>query len=248
MTYADIGDDQDADREENQAVDVTQIDQAAREAKAVAAQAEKDFAIAFFHSTPKTAIMRACYELLNKGAKPEDLFVTVAEVVLPRVNSGTKQWIIKQAQAVRPTSFGTLPHGEVEAAYMGRQREIRHALARAAHDAGALIEFQRTGAGHQRVHLTYGGHSRFFTISGTPGNFGALGDMLADERRTLRKLGYVKPSKPKKPDRPRPQAGISSTVAAPAPLPPMPRRRTDPDIYLNGMGAALDQLRRKKAS
>ncbi len=83
------------------------------EEAAVALRAEKDFAVTFFHSTPKTAIQRACYELLNnKGAKPEDLFVAVAEVIMPRVNSGTKAWIIKQAQAVRPASFGTLPHGE----------------------------------------------------------------------------------------------------------------------------------------
>ncbi len=71
---------------------------------AAALRAEKDFAVTFFHSTPKTAIQRACYELLNRGAKPEDLFTAVAEVILPRVNSGTKAWIIKHAQAVRAMS------------------------------------------------------------------------------------------------------------------------------------------------
>ena len=133
---------------------------------------------------------------------------------------------------------------------MPSPREIQHALARAAHAAGALIEFQRTGnLSHYKVHLTYGGRSKFTTISGTPGKTYAIDAMIADVRRTLKELGYVKPPKPKKPDRPpRPQAGISSTVAAPAPLPPLRRRRTDPDVYLNAMGATLDQLRRKKAS
>ncbi len=124
---------------------------------------------------------------------------------------------------------------------MPSPREIRRAIERVASEAGALVEFQRTGnLSHYKVRLTLNGRSRFFTISGTPGNFGALGDMLADERRTLRELGYVEPAKPKKAHKPfRPHV-----VARGEPLPPPPAPRYRPRYRdeINGMTAPLRQL------
>lgn len=129
---------------------------------------------------------------------------------------------------------------------MTSKREIRRAIERVASEAGAGVTFARTGnLSHFKVHLTYGGRSRFVTISGTPGKTYAIDAMIAEVRRTLRELGYVEPAKPKKahkPFRPHVVSG-GKPERAPDYLPP-PRRRPRPKYgsEINGMTVQLRTL------
>ena len=120
-------------------------------------------------------------------------------------------------------------------------RELRRAIERVAEEAGALVSFALTGnLSHQKVTLTYNGRSRFTTISGTPGDPVAYHKILADVHRTLRDLGYVKPPKAKKVEKPwRPRVVAQGE---PAPPPPAPRYRPRYRDEINGMTAPLRQL------
>ena len=121
-----------------------------------------------------------------------------------------------------------------------RNREIRRAIERVAEEAGALVSFALTGnLSHQKVTLTLNGRSRFTTISGTPSAAGAHRQIIADVWRTLRDLGYVKPPKVKKVEKPwRPQVvARGEPYSAPAPR-YRPRYRDE----INGMTAPLRQL------
>ena len=121
-------------------------------------------------------------------------------------------------------------------------REIRRAIERAANEAGALVEFQRTGnLSHTKVTLTLAGRRACTHVSGTPGDPVAYHKILADVRRTLRAVGYVEPPKVKRADKPFRPRVVARGEPAPAPA---PRPRTDPDIFLNAMGMKLAQLRK----
>lgn len=73
-------------------------------------------------------------------------------------------------------------------------RELRLDIEALAAEAGASVTFEPSGAGHWRATITRNGSSRFIVISCTPKDAHSFTRaVLADARRELRKLDYVKP-------------------------------------------------------
>ncbi len=122
-----------------------------------------------------------------------------------------------------------------------KPREIRRAIERVTDEAGATVSFQITGnLSHVKVTITYAGRSKCTHISGTPSDKDAVWAILADVRRTLRDLGYVKPvtqAKVEKPWRNRPPAAPSRR-----PERPTPRQRPKYRDEINSMTAPLRVL------
>ncbi len=127
---------------------------------------------------------------------------------------------------------------------MSLSRELRRAIERAANEAGALVEFQRTGnLSHTKVTLT--GRQACTHVSGTPGDPVAYHKILADVHHTLRDLGYVKPPKVKKVEKPwRPRVVARGEPAPASASRYRPRYRDEK----NAMVPVLRELKRKLAS
>jgi hypothetical protein len=115
-------------------------------------------------------------------------------------------------------------------------RETLCAIERAVEDAGATVAFEHGGI-HIKAHITFGGRSRFVTVSSTPGQTHSLNLAVRDVRHTLRELGYVEPkSAPPAPTlrrRPQRKGGIARRKR---PLPYVPHFTHNEN---NKMSAAL---------
>jgi hypothetical protein len=125
-------------------------------------------------------------------------------------------------------------------------RELRLDIEALAAEAGASVTFEPTGSSHWRATITRNGSSRFIVISCTPKDAHSFSRaVLGDARRELRNLGYVKPKEASEWGMQRStlkgRRSLSRPLASPRErLDHRKRLRTDPDIYLNAMGAALE--------
>jgi hypothetical protein len=125
-------------------------------------------------------------------------------------------------------------------------RELRLDIEALAAEAGACVTFEPTGGSHWRATITRNGSSRFIVISCSPKDAHSFSRaVLGDARRELRNLGYEKPKA---------EWGVKSTlkgrrslsrpIASPRQrIDHRKRPRTDRDVYLNAMGAALAQFK-----
>ena len=127
-------------------------------------------------------------------------------------------------------------------------RELRLDIEALAAEAGASVTFEPTGGGHWRATITRNGSSRFIVISCSPKDAHSFSRaVLGDARRELRNLGYEKPKAEWGMQRPtlKGRRSLSRPIASPRErLDHRKRLRTDPDIFLNAMGAKLAQLKK----
>lgn len=125
-------------------------------------------------------------------------------------------------------------------------RDFRRDLERIAAEASATITYECSGGGHTKIWLTRNGERRFVITSSTSVNRFREQNILGDVRRELRKLGYEKPNAEWGMQRPtlKRRRSLSRPLASPRErLDHRKRPRTDPDVYLNAMGATLAQFK-----
>ncbi len=124
-------------------------------------------------------------------------------------------------------------------------RDFRRDIERIAAEASATVAYEYSGGGHIKIWLLRNGERRFVITSSTSVNWFREQNILGDVKRELRRLGYEKPKA---------EWGVKSTlkgrrrlsrpIATPRErIDHRKRPRTDPDVYLNAMGAALAQFK-----